>query len=79
MPTRRYAGVVMGRLRDATDKRIAELDAPDVALVALAHFLAARIEDPETYAAATVREYRATMFDLVKASAESDLDELDDL
>jgi hypothetical protein len=78
MPTRRYAGVVMGRLRDATDERIGQIDAPDVALVALAHHLAGMIEDPDLFSAAAVREYRATMSDLVKASAAGPLS-LDDV
>jgi hypothetical protein len=81
MTTRRYAGVVMGLLRTATDQRIAELDAPDVALVAGARMAADLLDDPDLATAALLKEWRAIMSDLVKASAAGplSLDDVDSL
>lgn len=53
----------MGPLRQATEERIADLDAPDVALVALAQRLA-DIIDGDYANASHVKEYRGVMRDL---------------
>lgn len=67
----------------ATEVRLAALDDPDVAMVALAYHLARQLDsgDPKAGAtAATAKEYRATMTALlVDARAEEQsLDDLDD-
>jgi hypothetical protein len=45
-----------------------ELDAPDVALIAGARLAADMLDDPDTATAALLKEWRAIMSDLVKAS-----------
>ena len=65
------------RMVEATNERIAELERPDVALVALALNLAAQLDDPDKANAAAAREYRATMLALSSSASKSD--GLDDL
>ena len=70
----------MGPVRRATKQRLSALAAPDVALVALAYRLADMVDDPETSTAAAAKEYRATMFALTSAQADTTIgDTLADL
>lgn len=70
----------LGPVGKATKARLAALDDPDVALVALALRCAALLDDPETATAALVKEYRATLAALTAdAKAGSTLDDLDAL
>lgn len=68
----------MGALRDATDKRIAELDDPDVALVALAQNLADKL-DGDYGNASHAKVYHGVMRDLCAAGRKGpSLDDLED-
>lgn len=67
----------VGTVTNATKKRLADLAAPDVALVSLALCLAEALDDPETFNAATAREYRLVLSALVAvAPAGLTLDDL---
>tara|TARA_R110000868_G_scaffold315811_1_gene576685 strand:+ start:119 stop:337 length:219 start_codon:yes stop_codon:yes gene_type:complete len=72
----------MGPVRRATIERVAAIDAPDVALVALAYRLADMLDDPETATASAAKEYRVTITQLAAQDAKTptvyDLDDSDD-
>lgn len=61
----------MGPVRRATKARVASIDAPDVALVALAYRLADMLDDPETATASAAKEYRVTITQIAATDTKS--------